>query len=128
MQKIMDIMTRDILWMAAEQTVAKAAALMQERGATTVAVEMDGKLVGILTESDIAIQAITILPQTRIRDVIDGAVERCHDDDDAEVVARHMAELGVRRLPVVNRQDHIVGFVSLNDALRRASPAAATTH
>ncbi|MGH8117316.1 MAG: CBS domain-containing protein [Rhodanobacteraceae bacterium] len=118
MQKVNDIMTRDVLWVTPEQTVAKAASLMQERDAHSVAVEEDGKLVGVLTEADIAVQAIVISPNTPIRDVMEDRVERCYDDEDAEVVARHMATLGVRRLAVVDRQNHMMGFVTLSAAVR----------
>lgn len=124
MQKIMDIMTRDVLWVTPEQTVAKAALLMHERGAYSLAVEDDGRLVGVLTGEDIAVQAIVISPETRICDVMNDAVDRCYDDEDADAVARHMATLGVCRLPVVDRQDHMMGFVTLSAANRNGAASS----
>lgn len=126
MQKVTDIMTRDVLWVTPEQTVVKAASLMQEHGACSVAVEAEGRLVGVLTGEDIAVQAIVISPETRIRDVMNDTVDRCYDDEDADAVARHMATLGVCRLPVVDRQNHMMGFVTLSAANRNAARRSAT--
>ncbi|MGH8215062.1 MAG: CBS domain-containing protein, partial [Rhodanobacteraceae bacterium] len=39
----------------------------------------------------------------------------CFDDEDVEEVARNMADLQVRRLPVVNREKRLVGFISLSN-------------
>lgn len=128
MQRVNDIMTRDVLSVTPEQTVAVAALMMQERDAHSVAVEEDGKLVGVLTEGDIAVQAIVISPDTRIRDVMEDRVERCYDDEDAEEAARQMTALGVRRLAVVDRQNRMLGFVTLSAAVRTPAvpPVAAS--
>lgn len=126
MQKVIDIMTRDVLRITPGQTVALAAALMQEHNASRIAVEEGGKLVGVLSMGDIAVRAIVLSSETRIRDVMNEAVDRCYDDENADAAARRMTTLGVRRLPVVDRQDHMMGFVTLTAATR--SPGVPAVH
>lgn len=121
MQKITEIMTREVLRVSPRQTVVEAASLMEERDVNSVAVEDDGRLVGLLTEDDIAVQAIVISPDTRICDVMNDAAARCYDDEDADAVARHMATLGVRRLPVVDRHDRMLGFITLRAMRQRVA-------
>ncbi|MBS0381866.1 MAG: CBS domain-containing protein [Proteobacteria bacterium] len=119
-------MTRDVLRITPGQTVALAAALMQEHNASRIAVEEGGKLVGVLSMGDIAVRAIVLSSETRIRDVMNEAVDRCYDDENADAAARRMTTLGVRRLPVVDRQDHMMGFVTLTAATR--SPGVPAVH
>lgn len=116
MQTVMDRMNREVLRVTPEQTVAMAASLMQDKDACSTVVEEDGMLVGVLTERDIAVQAIVISATTPIRDVMDDRVQCCREDEDADVVARHMAEAGILRMPVVDRCNHVVGFVTLRRA------------
>ena len=42
-------------------------------------------------------------------------IKYCYDDQDVGEVAKNMADLGVRRLPVVNREKRLVGFVALSN-------------
>ena len=46
----------------------------------------------------------------------------CFDDQELEEVARNMADIKVRRLPVLNRSKHLVGIVSLGDLSRKQQP------
>jgi len=53
------------------------------------------------------------------------AVKYCHDHEDVEQVARNMAELGVRRLPVVDREKRLVGIVALSNIAQSGDSKAA---
>jgi CBS domain-containing protein len=77
----------------------------------------DDRLVGMLTDRDIAVRAVAagMGPETPVADVMTEEVKYCFDDDDAEDVARNMGEQQIRRIPVVNRDKRLVGIVTLSD-------------
>jgi Mg/Co/Ni transporter MgtE len=61
-------------------------------------------------------------PDTRIRDVMTDDVKYCFDDEEVEDVARNMADIQVRRLPVVNRAKQLVGIVAIADIAASEAP------
>jgi CBS domain-containing protein len=84
----------------------------------------EDRLVGMITDRDIALRAVAHgkSPDTRIRDVMTDDVKYCFDDDEVEQVARNMGDIQVRRLPVVNRDKRLVGIVSLADIAASEEP------
>jgi CBS domain-containing protein len=115
--KIKDCMTRDVRIANPNETIRDAAKMMCECDAGVVPVGENDRLVGMLTDRDIAIRAVAEGkgPDTRVRDVMSAEVKYCYDDEDVDDVARNMAELQVRRLPVLNRDKRLVGIVALGD-------------
>jgi CBS domain-containing protein len=82
----------------------------------------------MLTDRDIAIRAVAVGkgPDTMVRDIMSAEVRYCFDDEDVAHVAENMAELQIRRLPVVNRDKRLVGIVSLGDlAIEGSLPKSA---
>jgi CBS domain-containing protein len=71
----------------------------------------------MITDRDIAVRAVAAGkgPDTPVRDVMTPEVKYCYEDEDLEHVAKNMAELRVRRLPVLNRDKRLVGILSLGD-------------
>jgi CBS domain-containing protein len=61
------------------------------------------------------------MPATRERDVMTPGIHCCRDDDDLAKAVRHMEQLQVRRLPVINKSKRMVGILSLGDLSRSAS-------
>jgi CBS domain-containing protein len=117
MMNINEVMTEDVYLVTPDQTIAEAALLMREKDVGSVAVHADDKLVGILTDRDLAIRAVAdgLDSGTRVRDVMTEGIKYCFDDEEVDDVASNMAELEIRRLPVVNRNKRLVGFVSLSN-------------
>lgn len=117
MRNISEVMTEDVYLVTPEQTIAEAALLMREKDVGSVAVHANDKLVGMLTDRDLAIRAVAdgLDGGTRVRDVMTEGVKYCFDDQEVDDVASNMAELEIRRLPVVNRDKRLVGFVSLSN-------------
>lgn len=126
MQKIREVMTPDIVMARPEQTIADAARLMLESDIGSVPVSDGDRLIGMLTDRDIAIRATAKnLPcDTPVAEVMTREIRYCYDDQDVGEVARNMADLGVRRLPVVNRDKRIVGFVALSNIAQSNSESA----
>jgi CBS domain len=79
------------------------------------------KLVGMITDRDIAIRGVAEGkgPDAKVRDAMSPEVKYCFEDEDVAHVAENMAELQVRRLPVMNHDKRLVGIVSLAESCDR---------
>ena len=118
MKKISDVMTRDkVLVVSPDQTIAAAAELMAEADVGSLPVGDNDRLIGMVTDRDIVLRAVArgMGADTPVRAVMTEAIRYCYDDQDVAEVAQNMADLGVRRLPVVNRDKRLVGIVALSN-------------
>ena len=91
---------------------------MAEIDAGAMPVGENDRLVGMITDRDIAIRAVAAGkgPDTPVREVMSSdKVLYCYDDEDLDQVAKNMSDQRIRRLPVVNRDKRLVGIVSLGD-------------
>lgn len=120
--KVSEAMTREVTLVSPDQTICEAAKLMAECDAGSLPVADNDRLVGMITDRDIAIRAVgrDRGPDTPVREVMSDQVLYCFDDEDIGHVARNMAEQQVRRLPVVNRDKRLVGIVSIGDISHKA--------
>jgi CBS domain-containing protein len=71
----------------------------------------------MITDRDIAVRAVAQGrgPDTPVREVMTDEVKYCFEDEDTAAVERNMAEIQVRRLPVLNRDKRLIGILSLGD-------------
>lgn len=115
--KVSELMTRDVRIASPDDSLKQAAKLMAEIDAGVLPVGDKDRLVGMLTDRDIAIKGVAQGkgPDTKVRDVMTADVKYCFEDDDVEDVSQNMGDLQIRRLPVVNRDKRLVGIVSLGD-------------
>ena len=122
--KISKCMTRDVQLASPTQSIRDAAKMMADIDAGSLPVGQDNRLVGMITDRDIAIRAVAEgkSPDTPVREVMSQEVLYCFNDQELEEVARNMADIKVRRLPVLNRSKHLVGIVSLGDLSRKQQP------
>ncbi len=128
--KVSECMTRDVRIANPDQTIREAATAMCECDTGVLPIGENDRLIGMITDRDIAIRAVAEGkgPDTRIRDVMSPDVKYCYEDDDVDEVARNMAEIQVRRLPVLSREKRLVGIVALGDlACGRDTSDEATT-
>jgi CBS domain-containing protein len=126
--EIRQVMTRDVQLTSPDETVRQAASLMKRLDTGVLPVGHDDRLVGMLTDRDIAVRAVAEGkgPDTKIREVMSPEVKYCFEDEDVTHVAQNKADLQVRRLPVMNRDKRLVGIVSLADlALEGSLPKSA---
>lgn len=114
---IKDCMTRHVRTIGPDETLADAARVMAEADIGILPVEEEDRLVGMITDRDIAIRGVGAGkgPTASIRDVMTTEVMYCYDDDTVEAVLENMGEIQVRRLPVLNADKRLVGIVSLSD-------------
>ncbi len=112
-----DVMTESLIDCSPEVTVAKAAKLMRSRKTGNVLVTDEGKIVGILTDRDIAVRvtAKSLDPdQVLVRDVMSTRVQTGEPNWDLDKIAKTMGKHQIRRLPIAENGVP-VGIVSLSD-------------
>lgn len=125
--KISEMMTRDVQMTNPEQSIREAARCMADLGCGALPVADGDRLVGMITDRDIAVRAVAkgLSADTPVRDVMSSEIMYCYEDQSVEEIARNMHDIQVRRLPVLNRDKRLVGIVSLGDlALDAEEPAA----
>ena len=125
--KVSEVMTRDVQLVSPQQSICDAAKMMAECDAGALPVGDGDRLVGVVTDRDIAIRAVgeNRGPDTPVGEVMTKQVLYCFDDESVEHVAENMGEQQVRRLPVLNRDKRLVGIVSIGDLSRKAKPNTA---
>lgn len=118
MQAISQVMTRDVRVLSPDDTLQRAAQTMDELNVGAVPVCDGQRLVGMITDRDIAVRAVSVaMPadRTRVREVMTDQVHWCFEDQDVEEVMAQMRDVQIRRVPVVNHDKKLVGIVSLGD-------------
>jgi len=115
--KVSDAMTRDVRVVTLDQTLRQAAQWMAEIDAGSLPVGENGRLVGMITDRDIAVRAVAqgLGPDTKVRDVMSDGVLYCFEDESVDHVSKNMGDVQVRRLPVVTRDKRLVGIISIGD-------------
>lgn len=117
--KVSEIMTRQVETIGPDDTLHKAAAVMDRLNVGFLPVHDGSRVVGVITDRDIVVRALAAdsLPEpTRVGGVMTEEVHYCLADDEVADIVKHMAALQVRRLPVFTREgNRLVGVVSIGD-------------
>jgi CBS domain-containing protein len=120
--KIAEVMTDRPRAVTPDASVREAARLMEEEDVGSLPVVRDGaRLVGIVTDRDIAVRAVArgLDPeQTSVDEIASKEVYALTPDDDLDDALATMARAQVRRVPVVVRENELVGMVSQADVAR----------
>ena len=115
---VREVMTPDVVIASPEDTLQRAAEMMIDIDAGVLPVGENDRLVGILTDRDITVRAVAAgkePTECKVREVMSPEIRYIYEDESVEDAARNMAELQMRRLPVLNRDKRLVGIVSLGD-------------
>lgn len=127
MDQVADVMTRDVRVVEPTETVQRAAQLMDELNVGVIPVCEGRKLVGVLTDRDITVRGVAAgvnAAATPVSEVMSASVRWCFEDQPLADVLDEMRDTQIRRMPVVDRQQLIVGIVSLGDLADRGSDQA----
>ena len=118
--KISEVMTRSVETVSPDQTAKEAASFMLRAEAGSIPVCENDRVIGMITDRDIAVRGVAegLGPDARVRDLMSKGVVCAHEDDDLDEVARRMSNEQVRRLPVLDSNERLVGIVSLGDLSR----------
>ena len=118
MTTVAEIMTRGVRTMSPDDTVVQAAQAMDELNVGVIPVCDGEKLVGMVTDRDIVVRGVARqgeLASLKLVDVMSAHVRCAHEDDDVDQVLGEMAQAQIRRLPVMDSNERLVGIVSLGD-------------
>ena len=125
MKKCSDVMTESLVYSSPEDTVSHVAQLMKKEDIGPVLIvdnEDSKRLVGIVTDRDLALKVVAEGrdPQTtKVEEVMTRKVITCRADDDVENAMKAMAQYQLRRIPVVDKDDRLVGIISQADVATR---------
>jgi len=125
--KCKEIMTKDPVCCLPDDEVQKAAKLMKDEdvGVIPIIEDEDTKtLLGIVTDRDLALRVVAEgrdIAGTRIKDVMTAGAVSCRPDDDLQKALDAMEENQVRRIPVVDHNQTIVGIIAQADVATRLS-------
>ena len=115
---VRDAMTPRAETVGPEETIQAAAAKMKALNVGALPVKDDDHLVGMLTDRDLAVRAVAIgrdPARTRVREAMTPQVVWCFEDQDTLEAARIMEDKAIRRVMVLDRQEHLVGLLSVDD-------------
>ena len=130
MQKITDLMSRDVKVISPDVSICEAAKQMRQGGFGMLPVAENDRMIGTVTDRDIAIRAVAQgkdSNSTTVRDVMTAGIAWVFEDETVEDAAKMMSQRQVRRLPVVDRNKRLVGIVALGNFAVKSSeikPAA----
>ncbi|WP_112603497.1 CBS domain-containing protein (plasmid) [Rhizobium sp. WW22] len=110
-------MTRDVRVANPNHSIREAATMMADLDAGIIPVGEHDRLVGVITDRDIAVRAVAQGkgPETRIGDVMSADVKYCFEDDEVDDVMTNLGDIQLRRLPVLHRDKRLIGILSLGD-------------
>ena len=128
MQTIREVMTPDVQTISPQETIQRAAQLMDELNVGAIPVCEGDQLVGMITDRDITVRSVAAgqsPDQTIVGDVMSTDVRTCYSNQDIDEVLGTMGDVQIRRVPVLDEQSkQLVGIVSLGDIATKTAGAA----
>jgi CBS domain-containing protein len=127
-QPVRDIMTPNPECVTEKDSVLQAARIMRDKDTGAVPVVDGRKIIGLITDRDIVVRAIADgkdINNCRVNEVMSKQVRTVNEDASVREVLNTMSGAQVRRVPVVNRNNELVGIVSMKDL---ATETNATSH
>lgn len=118
MTTVAQLMTSPVSSIGPQESLRRAAALMRELDVGGLPVCHAGRLLGMVTDRDIATRGVAegLTPDGGcVSDVMSPASAACHASDGVALVLQRMSDHRLRRLPVLDGDDRLVGLVSLAD-------------
>jgi CBS domain-containing protein len=113
---VRDVMTPNPDCVSQDADVKEAARIMKDKDTGVVPVVDGKKVIGLITDRDIVVRGIAEgkdLANCRVNELMTKSVRSVREDDTIDQVLTMMSSSEIRRVPVVNGSDEIVGIVSL---------------
>jgi CBS domain-containing protein len=116
--RVREIMSKNVTWVAPELSLHEAAKKMRDLDVGCLPVGQDDRLVGMITDRDIACRAVAgeaNPAEMTIAAAMSPGITVCFDDQEVGEAARLMEKKQIHRLPVLNRKRRMVGILSVGD-------------
>ena len=126
--QVAQAMTRGVRYMAPDESVMKAAQAMSELDIGAIPICDGDRLIGMVTDRDIVLRGVAqgrAADSTPLSAVMTSNSCWCFEDQSVEEAAEQMREAQIRRMPVVDRDNHLVGMLSLGDIATKTDPQTA---
>ena len=124
MARISEVMTRGVETIRPDESLQRAAQVMDELNVGALPVCDGERLVGMVTDRDITVRGVAqgrTADQTPVSEVMTAQTRWCTEDQSTDEVMRQMGDVQIRRLPVLDAEHHVVGIVSLGDLATRVA-------
>ncbi len=122
--KVKEAMHKGVDWVGPDTPVTDLAELMCQHDIGAIPIGEDDLLIGMVTDRDLVCKGLAEdsfdARRATARDVMTPGIHCCREDDDLAKAVRHMEELKVRRLPVIDKSKRMVGILSLGDVSHSA--------
>ena len=117
MQKLKDVMSRNVQIIGPDDMIQVAAIQMSNGDFGMLPVAENDRLIGTLSDRDIVIRALAKGKDasSKVREAMSEGVIWAYEDDSVEECAKLMSEHKIRRLPILNADKKLVGIVALGD-------------
>lgn len=125
MKKCSEVMTKNPICCVPSDIVSKLAQLMKSKDIGQVPIVENGqskKLVGVVTDRDLALKIVAEgrdPKSTKAEEVMTRKVVTCHAEDDLQKALDAMSEHKLRRIPIVDNINGIVGIIAQADVATR---------
>jgi CBS domain-containing protein len=116
--KLRQIMSPNPVCVTPQTPLVEAARQMEKIDCGFLPVTHEGRIEGVITDRDIVVRGLAHgrnPDRTTVRECMSPSPLHCFEDDDVSVAVRAMENRQIRRLPVLNRSNQLVGIVSLGD-------------
>ena len=116
--KVKDVMHKGASWVKPETKLAAIAKIMQEEDIGAVPVGEDDRLIGMVTDRDIICLGLAnhkSITKLAARDVMSAGIVYCRENEEVDDAIRIMEAKKIRRLPVINEDQRMVGMLSIGD-------------
>lgn len=120
--KIREVMARDISLVDPEASVQEAAQVMADLNFRALPVGRPGEVMGIVTDRDILLRVVAQGRNpltTRVGEMMSSTLFVCRDDDSVDETAARMDQHQIRRMPVLDRDGHLVGLFTRDQRQKR---------
>jgi CBS domain-containing protein len=129
--RVSEVMTCGVETIGPAATLETAATKMKAHNVGIFPVVEDDELIGVLTDRDIVLRAVSMRMRpemTRVREVMTPSAVSCYADEDITEASLLMEKNLVHRLIVLDRNEKLVGIVSLSDLAAKTKSAALAGH
>jgi CBS domain-containing protein len=113
--KINEIMSREVRTISPDTPLREVAQIMRQADIGALVINQNDRMAGMVTDRDLVVRAMAegMNMDTPVSRIMSDEVRYCFDGEEIDHVAKNMAQIEKRRLPVVNRDKRLVGMVSL---------------
>ena len=121
---VREAMSTDVVWVGPSEEIGNVASKMKEFDIGAIPVCKNEEVVGIVTDRDIVVRGLVDggnIAEHSVREVMSEHPIWCSATEDVEDAIRLMEDKQIRRLPVLDNKQHLVGLLSLGDVSQNMS-------